>query len=221
MKKAEISSKTSINTSEQIYLQLRGMIEGGDLKPGYRLIQRDLAKQFNTSNIPIVEAIRRLEQDGLVISELNRGARVTDWSIDDMKTAIMIRSSLEQISARLCASQATDEQRKRITELDRQYRDYAATNDLESCRKMDIALHTFIAECSGSVLLTRMINNSRVIINTLRRCIWLPGKMVPEGHIAIVDAIVSGNEELAQLKMKEHIDGILHIIYQAEIDRGF
>jgi DNA-binding GntR family transcriptional regulator len=216
MNNAELSPKTGMIASEQIYVKLRSMIECGELKPGMRLIQCDLAKQLKTSHIPIVEAIRRLEHDGLVMSEPNRGAQVVDWSIDEMESAVMIRSSLEQVAARLCAVRITDEQRIKLKDLAQQFKNYAIASDISGCKKSDAALHAFIVKCSGSRLLTRMLNNSRVITNTIRNIIWLPVKVShPDIHDALVEAIVSGDKNLAEEKAKEHIEELLNNLYRA------
>ena len=216
MSNVELPSKTGMIASEQVYVKLRGMIECGELKPGMRLIQCDLAKQLRTSHIPIVEAIRRLEQDGLVMSEPNRGAQVVDWSIDEMESAVMIRSSLEQVAARLCASRINDEQCSKLKDLAHQFKNCAIANDLSGCKKSDAALHAFIVKCSGSRLLTKMLNNSRVITNTIRNIIWLPVRISdPDIHDALVEAIVSGDKKRAEEKAKEHIDELLDNLYRA------
>ncbi|MEN6355449.1 MAG: GntR family transcriptional regulator [Armatimonadota bacterium] len=197
-------------TSEYAYLRLRGMIESGELKPGVRLIHRDLAKRLDTSNIPIILAISRLERDGLVVSAPNQGAQVVDWTYEEMECAIIIRSHLEQMAVQYCAKRASEKQRAKLTDLAHKYSEYSATNDVAGCLEADAALHSLIVECSGVKLLARMLNNSRVITNTIRNICWLtPDISRSNIHDGLVEAIVAGDAELAKAKAREHIDDLL------------
>lgn len=209
-------TKNKPTVSEYVYTRLREMVETGKLKPGMRLIHRDLAKELNTSNIPIIEAIRRLEHDGLVVSIPNRGAQVVDWTFEEMECAIQVRSYLEQMAAWYCAIRATDEQRAKLVELNKQYAQYSINNDYDGCRRTDAALHSLVVKCSGSRLLSRLLSNSRVITNTIGNITWLPPRIGnPNSHRELVDAIVSGDKETAKARAKEHIDGILATLHQA------
>jgi DNA-binding GntR family transcriptional regulator len=208
--------------SEHIYKEIRDMIERGDLKPGMRLIQRDLAKRLNTSNIPIVEAIRRLEHDGLVVSKPNCGAQVVDMSsVEDIESAIMIRSALEQAAARLCAIRATDEQRARLKEMGQRYKDSVLAENRDEAMGIDANLHSYIAKYSGSRLLARMLGNSRVITNTIYNVFWFPpNKPIPDIHDALIDAIISGDAELSEQMAKKHIERSLASLCQVVKERG-
>ena len=222
MSKTERDIKSNKTASEQIYSRLRDMIERGELKPGMRLIQRDLAAQLNTSNIPIVEAIRRLEHDGLVVSSPNRGAQVINWSVDEMESAIIIRSALEQVAARLCAVRATSEQRAKLKDLAGRFKECAMDGDVEGCLKNDANLHALIVKCSGSRQLARMLSNSRVITNTIRNIVWLPARASrPDIHDGLIDAIVAGNEELAEAQARGHLEELLENFRRAMQSRGF
>ncbi|MEN6355808.1 MAG: GntR family transcriptional regulator [Armatimonadota bacterium] len=205
-----IEMKLTENISETVYERLRDMIECGKLKPGMRLIQRDLARMLNTSSIPVAKAICRLEHDGLVVCELNRGAQVRDWSVDEIECAIMIRSSMEQIAAGFCAIRATTQQREKIKELAKAFTDCAIVQDTAGCLKADSDLHAFIVQCSGSQLLSRTLSNSRVITNTIRNATWLRLPVCcPSIHDSLVDAIISGDEELAKDRAREHVEEVL------------
>ncbi|MEN6356188.1 MAG: GntR family transcriptional regulator [Armatimonadota bacterium] len=208
--------------SEHIYKEIRSMIERGDLKPGMRLIQRDLAKRLKTSNIPIVEAIRRLEHDGLVVSKPNCGAQVVDMSsVDEIESIIMIRSSLEQVAARLCAVRATDEQRVKLKEMAEKYKAIASTGNRDESRNIDVSLHSFIAKCSGSRILARMLANSRIITNTIYNVFWFPPNTpVPDVHDALVNAIVSGDPDLSAQTAKTHIERSLSVLHRVVEERG-
>jgi DNA-binding GntR family transcriptional regulator len=220
--KKEMSVTDTGTASEHIYKKIRGMIECGDLKPGMRLIQRDLAKRLNTSNIPIVEAIRRLEHDGLVVSKPNCGAQVVDMSsVEDIESAVLIRSALEQAAARLCTLRASDEQLAKLKDMSVKYKEHAMAKNQEEARDSDASLHSYIAKCSGSRLLVRMLGNSRVITNTIYNIFWFPpNSPVPDIHDALIDAIVSRDADLAEQLAKTHIEKTLITLCQVARERG-
>src|SRR5215469_8396744 len=81
--------------SERVYYRLKEMIAKGELGAGAPLVIRDLASRFRVSRTPVVEAIRRVERDGLVTVASKWGARVKEWSWDEIAEAFHIREALE------------------------------------------------------------------------------------------------------------------------------
>ena len=81
--------------TEWIYAQLRDMITSGELPSGERLPLAPLAERFGTSEIPVREAMRMLQRDGLVRIESHRGATVASVSWEQLYEAIFMRSYLE------------------------------------------------------------------------------------------------------------------------------
>ncbi|MEN6355805.1 MAG: GntR family transcriptional regulator [Armatimonadota bacterium] len=202
--------KSTEHISENVYQQLRDLIECGKLKPGMRLVQCDLAHKLNTSSIPVAKAICMLEHDGLVVNEPNRGAQVMDWSFDEIECAIMIRSSMEQMAAGFCAVRATDAQRQKIRDLATVFTNCAIAQGTKGCLKADSELHSFIVQCTRSQLLSRTFANSRVITNTIRNTTWLRQSVCcPEIHDALVNAIIAGDEKLARDCAREHVEQVL------------
>src|ERR1035437_3266117 len=93
----------SITISDRVYRDLRRMILVGELPPGSRLVQRTLAAQLGISSIPVLEAIRRLQSDGLVDNYPGVGARVKTWDNDDVEGIFLFRETLEVTAAQLFA----------------------------------------------------------------------------------------------------------------------
>jgi DNA-binding GntR family transcriptional regulator len=201
--------------SENVYEQLRDMIECGQLKPGMRLVQRDIAKMLNTSLVPVVKAICKLEHDGLVMCEPNRGAQVMNWSIEEIECAITIRSSMEQMAAKFCAIRANDQQRKELKDLAMAFKEYAIAQDIQNTLIAESELLAFIVQCSGSQLLSRIFCNSCVITNAIRNAAWLRLPVCcPDIHDDLIDAIISGDEELAKERAREHVEQVLSDLCQ-------
>lgn len=93
--------------SDDVYAGLKDDIERGILTPGEHLVEDAICTRFNVSRTPVRNAIKRLEAEGLVTSEPNRGAFVASWTSDDAAEVMAIRSMLEPHAVALAAHRRT------------------------------------------------------------------------------------------------------------------
>jgi DNA-binding GntR family transcriptional regulator len=91
------------NVQDVVVDRIRGMILNGHLKPGDRLRQDELAKTFGVSTMPIREALRQLQAEGLVVFRPRRGAVVASLSVSDYEEIYLIREALETLACRWTA----------------------------------------------------------------------------------------------------------------------
>ncbi|TDC49257.1 GntR family transcriptional regulator [Jiangella ureilytica] len=110
----------------RIYDSVRERILKGDLAPGSRLVIRSLALEHETSDIPIREALRMLERDGLVEIRPYRGARVVSLSPEEIEEGYLIRGHLESLATRTAVGHLTDQH---FAQLDRCLRDMGKALD--------------------------------------------------------------------------------------------
>ena len=96
---------------------LRDAIRGGILKTGEWLKENDLADELLVSRTPVREAIRKLEQEGYVVTVPRRGAYVASVSIRDINEIFEIRAALEALACELAAERITDEEQERLERL--------------------------------------------------------------------------------------------------------
>ncbi|MDG4864320.1 GntR family transcriptional regulator, partial [Streptomyces sp. T-3] len=99
---------------DRAYETLRRRIIEAQLQPGQRLVERDLAAELEVSRIPLREALRRLEADGLVLLVPHRGALVAPFTPTDVRDLFDVRESLESLAARLAAERADAEGLERL-----------------------------------------------------------------------------------------------------------
>lgn len=90
-----------LSASERVHASLRTRILQGDLRNGQRLVIRDLAKEYDVSDLPVREAIRMLQSDGLAVVNKNRGACVITLTPEDIPGAYILRGELEALATRL------------------------------------------------------------------------------------------------------------------------
>src|SRR5919202_3586825 len=101
------------SVADLAYERIRGYVLGGEVPPGARLGQVELAERFGISRTPVREALRRLTGEGLVDFHSNRGFRVADLGLDAVLRRMEVRSLVEPGIARLAA------ERRKVEDLDR------------------------------------------------------------------------------------------------------
>jgi DNA-binding GntR family transcriptional regulator len=209
---------------------VRKALLSGDLKPGDRLREADLAEQLGISRGPVREAIRMLEQQGLVCVEPRRGAYVRELSIEDAVEVYTLRAALEGLAVRLGVEQgAFDEEAiSQLQHLVDQLGQLQETDDPLDWLESDIAFHDLLCRQSGHNLLLKVLSDLRAQI----RQFHLFTRFVPENlrrladnHQTVLDAVASGDPATAESAIKDHIilAGKLYVesLAQAhEVDRG-
>ncbi len=125
-----------------VYSRVRQLIMDGKLAGGAQLRQDELGVMFGVSRIPVREALRRLESEGLVDFHTNRGAVVTTLSLHDVIELLDIRMGLEARALRLAIPNMTDEDFERIEKAERAYARCSNTAELSECnRAFHLALY--------------------------------------------------------------------------------
>jgi DNA-binding GntR family transcriptional regulator len=202
------------------YDQIRALILGGDVPPGTRLGQVDLAQRLGVSRTPVREALRRLAGEGLVDFEDQRGFRVAALALDDVVRRLEVRLLLEPGAARLAAERATAEDLEALAEsieTERRAQTPAAIHDASRDFHIRIAAATqnreFVITLEGLwiVEVGRRLLSSR---QTTPR--WQDADV--REHEAILAAVRDGDGDAAATLMEEHIrDALRH--WQPELDK--
>ncbi|THV32140.1 GntR family transcriptional regulator [Glycomyces paridis] len=134
---------------ERVYRELRERIVTADLRPGQRLIERDLAAEFEVSRIPLREALQRLAGDGLVTTVPGQGSIVTVPTPKDIADLFDVRAGLEPLAARLAAAGAGPETLRRLR----------ACVDSDTAAPVDANadFHRELVAAAGNPLLTQIM----------------------------------------------------------------
>lgn len=192
---------------EIVFETLRDAIITGQLKPGERLMEVQLAEELGVSRTPVREAIRKLELEGLVVMVPRKGAYVADISTKDVAEVFEIRAALESLAAGLAAERITQEE---LEELHRILETESTENlDLETLIEVDTAFHEVIYKASRNERLVQIISNLREQIQRFRSItLAKPGRMKDalKEHKQIVEAISQGDVALARQLAQQHIE---------------
>ena len=145
--------------SEWVYAQLREMITRGEFRSGERLRLSQLARRFHTSEMPVREALRMLQRDGLVDIESHRGAAVARVTWDRVYEAVMIRMHLEVLAAREAVSHHDDETLEAIERLLRKMDQMEKRNRALDFSEANRRFHTLLYEPCPHELLKEQIQS--------------------------------------------------------------
>ena len=132
-----------------VFHTLREAILKGELKPGERLMELQLASKLGVSRTPIREAIRMLEQEGLAVTIPRRGAEVARMTEKDMKDVLQIREVLDELAVRLACDNITKEEIKELEKQMLQFENSTKQGDIKKIAEADVAFHDTIYHAAG------------------------------------------------------------------------
>ena len=192
-----------------VFNTLRQAILKGELAPGERLMEIQLAEKLGVSRTPIREAIRKLELEGLVLMIPRRGAEVARISEKSMRDVLEVRRSLEELAIELACQRMTDEEFKELQRAQEAFKSAVEHGSAMEIAETDEAYHDIIYNSTGNMRLVQILNNLReqmyryrleYIKDEDKRQILLVE------HNKIYRALCSRHVEEAKEAMREHID---------------
>ena len=199
---------TSATLANRVYRALLREITTGAIRPEQRLVRREIARRFGVSPIPVIEALLRLEQDGLVESKPNCGARVRAISLESIGNECMLREAIECQVAWLVAESADERQLDELEAAARRLDSLMQRGDPASVIGMELhmELHLRLAELAGFPLLVQQLRG--VWVRHLMQVNWVNATLapVPSGwHLRLVKALRDHQADTAQSAMREHV----------------
>lgn len=204
---------------ERVLFDLREEILSGALAPGTPLTEIALSERLGVSRTPLRAAIHRLAEEGLVRAGTNRGAVVVGITGDDVDDIYCIRVRLEGLAARLAAERISAEGLSYMTELVELSHFYISKGKLDKLRELDGEFHERIYEECDNKPLSATLSQLHNKIKLYRELsLSVPGRLERsvQEHLEILNAIRSGDAELADRLTTEHVtaayDSIKHAI---------
>lgn len=186
---------------------LRERIIEGELEPGRRLVERDLATELDVSRITLREALQQLASEGLVTLAPRRGAWVSSLSLDDVHHLFDVRVPLEVLAARSAALRRTDADLERLEAAVAGSRTAVDGGDPSQAAHHNVGFHLVIVEAAANPVLTSMIGS---IAGQLQRLFRLAQEFddsaLPEEHAELLDALRRGDADEAGRIMHDHIE---------------
>lgn len=194
---------------ERITRILRQRIQRGVLRPGQRLVRRSLANELHISTIPVIEALYRLEHEGLVEHSSNIGARVRPLSIDQVEDDLILREAIESQTARLLVGRlgpaALADLRNSAARLDQLMQEGDARS--ETGMRAHAEFHLNLARLTGRRVLVEELR--KVWSRRFMQLAWIGATMIrkvpPDWHRRLIVALATGDPAIADEAARYHI----------------
>lgn len=195
---------------------LRTSIVSGDLAPGQRIVEADLAKQLEVSKSPVREAILQLKQDGLVIdAPKGRGVVVAPLKPNDVREIYAVREALEGIAVRTLAANPAHDRLATLRNIVDKMRQAVADGDDRRQFELDVDFHTALCSSTGNRRLQDLFSGLRPDIQRIflfaANAMTLEGPDAPDRALAehddLVKAISAGDIARAEASLATHFSG--------------
>ncbi|MGD0647182.1 MAG: GntR family transcriptional regulator [Acidobacteriaceae bacterium] len=192
--------------AERVKQDILRRIMNGELPPGTRLVELQIAKELNTSQGPVREALCELEGLELVVTEPYKGSRVREVTPQDIREAYMVRAMLENLAGQLAAPHfegSVAALKKAASTI----LSAAKKKDVRAYARHDMNFHRLIVEGAANRILLRTWNS---LAFEVRLQMWLMRSnidlmAVQEAHWKIIDALEQGNGKRAGELLQKHI----------------
>lgn len=203
----EAARESNVTAQELVLSSLRDAVLAGVFQPGARLRQEELAEIFNTSRIPVREALRALEYEGLVRSEPHRGFTVTRLDADEVEEVYDLRILLESHAVRLALPLLTDED---LDELEQLFAKVRAADTPDEGLAAREAFYTRLYSVTGRPRLVGLIIRLRQEVARALR--WPTIQHSPSIHEQFFEAVRTGDAERAVAQLAGHYHRVAMLI---------
>ncbi len=206
----EFESANGINKtvlSDQVKQYILDAIERGELQPGERLVESQLARQLRISQAPVREAIRDLVSSGFLEREPHKGAMVRLLTDKDMQEIYSVRAVLDALAAEQAAPKVSEEDLQALRNTVEKMLQMAKVGDYLAAARYDWQFHIQIVALSGNSLLRRIYDNLQLgqyILITMRRS-SISLEQLAARHQAVIEALATRDPAIARRAMLQHI----------------
>lgn len=205
----EVKMDDYLPLRDVVFNTLRQAILRGELKPGTRLMEIQLANKLGVSRTPIREAIRKLENEGLVLMTPRKGAEVAEITEKNMLDVLEVRKTLEELAAELACDRITEQQVEELIAAQEEFEKTLKSSDVTKIAEADVAFHDVIFAATDNQRLVNLLNNLREQMYRFRIEYLKESEKYPvliAEHKQLIEAISSGQKEIARETIAKHID---------------
>lgn len=192
-----------------VFNTLRQAILRGELKPGERLMEIQLANKLGVSRTPIREAIRKLELEGLVLMIPRKGAEVAEITEKSLRDVLEVRRALEELAVQLCCEKITKDEIQELVQAADDFKEVVKHGDLTEIAEADVHFHDIIYLATENQKLIQLLNNLREQMYRYRMEYLKSDEVYPKlitEHAAIIRHISAKEKAEAIDVMCRHID---------------
>jgi DNA-binding GntR family transcriptional regulator len=200
---------------QDIQQRIRDDIVAGDLPFGSRLTIAQLAERYGVGQMPIREALRAMQGEGLLLIEPNRGARVRTVDEEFIGNIFDIRSALEVLLVRKMVSRATSRDIARLREVEARFEACIERGDHEQALRANHDFHATINAVANNPDAVALLERHWLLIKALwHRYGYGPERFagVINDHRHLIEAIEAGDADAAASLMSAHVIKARHTL---------
>ena len=205
----EVTMDEYLPLRDVVFNTLRRAILRGELKPGERLMEIQLANKLGVSRTPIREAIRKLELEGLVLMIPRKGAEVAEITEKNLRDVLEVRCALEELAVQLACERIDGEGMKALHDAGMHFKEVLDSDDITRIAQADEAFHDVIFTATGNARLIQLLNNLREQMYRYRIEYLKKRECYPiliAEHKEIFDAISERDKDRATRVTSQHIN---------------
>lgn len=199
----------STSLTRLVVESIEEMILGGTLPPGSKLNEMALAQRFGVSRGPLREALRMLEESGLIRQEKNRGASVRKIGLAEAADIYDVRAGLDAVAGRLLAERITQVQLRALRRMTDTMRQVKA-GEVDRFHTLNLRFHDSLVEMAGNAVLTEQYRKLCKLLVLFRRRNLMAPMAIPmfaDEHSAIVDLLEAHDGPGAAEALYAHAQG--------------
>ena len=196
---------------QQAYDYVRNKILSMEYKPGDYITDSRIASDLKISRTPVREALQRLENDSLLISEARRGWRIYSLTIKDIEDIFDLKCEIEGLIAKKAALDDNVEYHQILRDYLSRMREASINDDVATWMEMDSSIHHLFYMMAQNDRAEKIVKSLNDQWHRLRRgFINLQGRLdiATTEHERIVDAVINGDSEGAELAMQTHLNSV-------------
>lgn len=205
----EVNMNEYLPLRDVVFNTLRQAILRGELKPGERLMEIQLANKLGVSRTPIREAIRKLELEGLVLMIPRKGAEVAEITEKSLRDVLEVRRALEELAVQLVCEKITEEEIEELKAAAREFENVLKDGDITKIAEADVRFHDVIYMAIDNQKLIQLLNNLREQMYRFRVEYLKREEVRPQllaEHEEIIATIERREKDTATKVVCEHID---------------
>ncbi len=192
-----------------VFNTLRHAILRGEMEPGERLMEIQLAQKLGVSRTPIREAIRKLELEGLVVMIPRKGAEVAHITEKDMRDVLEVRCTLEELAVTLACRNVTDERIEELKAANKVFEAAIISKDVVNIVDADVQFHDIIYAMTDNARLIQIINKLREQMYRYRLEYVKDARthsILISEHNDIIEQLREKNVDSAKSVVRQHIN---------------
>ncbi|MFF7738869.1 FCD domain-containing protein [Streptomyces sp. NPDC007984] len=193
--------------ADLVYDSVRAAVASGELRPGERINMDELARAFGVSKIPVREAVKRLESEGLLISRVHSGVTVSEVDKNEIRGVFLAREAIEGLVGRLAAQNADPGLISGLQDVQRRMRAAVGAGDDQVLSALNTDFHRRLAAASGYRVLAELTEQLLLTIQRYRLIAPKDGMdwgSVVEEHEAVIRALRGGDPEAVAAAASAH-----------------